>query len=131
MRSRFSAFAVRDWAYLWRTLHPDHADYVAHADRRGGFEAWCRAASAGAEGASFRSLRILDVAPQDGAGFAHVLFMAGVFVGSQDASFLEHSRFAHDGVGWRYLDGRTLPRGRVSGPLESLDFADFDSLHGR
>lgn len=128
MRSRFTAFAVGEWAYLWRTLHPDHVD------RRGDFGPWSREARAGANGASFRSLRILDAAPEDNEGLAHVLFAAGVFVGSHDASFLEHSRFAHDGVGWRYLDGRTLPLARAqsgaSGALEALDFAGFARLHG-
>ncbi len=124
MRSRFTAFAVRDWAYLWRTLHPDHVD------RRGEFAKWSRGAAAGAQGASFRSLQILDVAPADGEGLAHVLFMAEVFVGSQDVSFLEHSRFARDGAGWRYLDGRTLERGRMNGPLEFMTFARFEGLYG-
>ena len=26
MRSRYSAFALREVAYLWKTLHPDHPD---------------------------------------------------------------------------------------------------------
>ena len=122
MRSRFTAFALGNWPYLWRTLHPDHVD------RRGAYEDWARAAVAGARGATFRSLRILDVGPQGQDSFAHVLFAAEVSMGRQDASFIEHSRFSRDGEGWRYLDGITLNRSQVKVPLRALDFASFDEL---
>ena len=32
MRSRFSAFALGETEYLWRTLHPEHPDRVRGHD---------------------------------------------------------------------------------------------------
>ena len=122
MRSRFTAFATGDWPYLWRTLHPDHPD------RTDSFENWSREAAAGSRALTFRALKILDTAPADEGGHAHVLFAAQVLAGRRDVSFVEHSRFARSRDGWRYLDGRTLERVRVKMPLGELDFARFDGL---
>ena len=103
MRSRFSAFALGEVDYLWRTLHPDHDDRAR--DR----ETWERELRSGLTSLRYRRLRILDTAPPDGDEVARVLFEVVSSQRGRDRSFAELSVFAHDGVGWRYLIGETHP----------------------
>ncbi|HEY1695184.1 MAG TPA: YchJ family metal-binding protein [Polyangiaceae bacterium] len=93
MRSRFAAFARADAAYLWRTLHADHEDRARPEAEV------LRALRDGARAHRYVRLTILE------ARGDLVLFRAGVFQKGRDVSFVELSRFAHDGVGWRYLSG--------------------------
>jgi SEC-C motif-containing protein len=124
MRSRFTAFAVRDFDYLWRTLHPDHED---RAER---FDGWRARIAASTKPLSFRTLRILATREPDADGVAHVLFHVVVTEGKKNRSFAEHSRFAHDGTGWRYLDGGALPM-RDAREIEKLTFDLFHHLARR
>jgi SEC-C motif-containing protein len=99
MRSRYAAYAVANVAYLWRTLHPMHVDKQRpEHDVLTELRAWCRQAR-------FMGLQVLDATAPDDDGVARVLFCARVFVDGRDRSFVECSRFRHDGVGWRYVDG--------------------------
>jgi SEC-C motif-containing protein len=113
MRSRFAAYVRRDWLYLWRTLH------------RGAFSSWVDRIAAGAATLQFRKLLVIATAPPDRDGFAHVLFHADIREGKANRSFAEHSRFLHDGDGWRYVDGVTLADREVPRPLATLTFDRF------
>ena len=93
MRSRFAAFARGDAEYLWRTLHPEHEDRARPRDEVLGE---LREASR-----AYRYVR-LEILEAEGD---HVTFRAGVFQKGADRSFVERSRFARDGGGWRYLSG--------------------------
>ena len=97
MRSRYAAFAMGDVAYLDQTQHPDHVDQALPEDERR------RAIAAFARSARFPGLKIVD----DGADGedALVLFIARVFVGRDDETFMECSRFKKHGNDWRYLAG--------------------------
>ncbi len=118
MRSRFAAYAVRDLAYLWRTLHPDHPD------RAETFETWSTRVAAEIAPLRFRKLLVLAASgPHD--GIAHVLFFADVRERGRKHSFAEDSRFAHDGTGWRYLDGVTQPERDLPKPIAELTFDAF------
>lgn len=123
MRSRYVAFARHDWAYLWRTLHPDHPDRSGPDART--FSTWVVDIAAATEPLQFRKLWVLATAGPDLHGFAHVLFHVDVRAGRSNRSFAEHSRFAHDGVGWRYVDGATLSDREVPRPLAELSFDSF------
>ena len=119
MRSRYAAFAKKDAAYLWRTLHPDHED-------RGRAEAdVLRQIRASAGTLRYMGLTILDRRAPDREGIAQVLFLARVFDKGQDRSFVELSDFAHDGDGWRYLGGEPVPAGRIAGDPSRLTIATF------
>lgn len=90
MRSRFSAFAVGDEAYLLRTWHP------ATRPARVGIDpatAWQR----------------LDVLGSTGGGPFHsegtVEFRAHYREGGRAATLHENSRFTHHEGAWVYLDG--------------------------
>lgn len=103
MRSRFAAFALGDADYLWRTLHADHED-------RGRPRAQVIAAlKANARENKFMKLEILEHGGFDADGCALVRFRASIFRKGRDVSFVETSRFLHDGEGWRYLDGVVEP----------------------
>jgi SEC-C motif-containing protein len=109
MRSRFAAFARADAAYLWRTLHPDHEDR-ARAERTQTERQALRELRDGARAHRYMRLTVLD------ARGDLVLFLAGVFRKGRDVSFVELSRFAHDGVGWRYLSGEGRATSELADP---------------
>lgn len=120
MRSRFAAFALRDDDYLWRTLHPDHDDRARPR------ELYRRAVRSSP--ARYMGLSVLDRSPPDEAGVARVLFFANVFEKGRDISFVELSDFLHDGSGFRYLSGVTLPKSPRSGDPERLTIPSFYAL---
>ena len=102
MRSRYAAFARRDYPYLWRTLHPRHEDRQAtRAD-------WLASVRRSSASLRFEGLRVCGTRGPDAEGLGHVLFHATLSEGGLDRSFAEHSRFALDGSAWRYLDGTML-----------------------
>ena len=118
MRSRYTAYVLRDVAYLWRTLHPDHPD------RGEPFETWAPRVTAEVASLRFRKLTVLATSGPV-QGIAHVLFHVDVREGSHKRSFAEHSRFAHDGTGWRYLDGITQQERELPRPISALTFDAF------
>jgi SEC-C motif-containing protein len=103
MRSRFAAFALGRWGYLWDTLHPDHED--RDRDR----EAFARDLERSQKAVRYLRLSILDASAPDADGAATVRFFAEVRASGRDRSFVERSTFVHDGHGWRYLCGTIEP----------------------
>lgn len=119
MRSRYAAFALKEVAYLWRTLHPEHPDRARPEAEV------LRELRAFTSTHKFPELRVLGYQPPDESGTARVLFHAKVFESGKDRSFLELSDFRHDGTGWRYLTGVTkLPR-ELPVPPEQLTLDTF------
>jgi len=98
MRSRFSAFAVGDAEYLWRTLHSAHLD---RAREESEFAADLRRSR---QALRFVRLRVLE------ASGDRVLFHAEIYEHGKERSFLELSAFDRDdqapGAPWRYLRGK-------------------------
>lgn len=124
MRSRFAAFAKKEAAYLVRTLHPEHAD-------RGRDDATLvREIKASSGAFRYAGLAILDRREPDAEGIAQVLFLARVFDKSQDRSFVELSDFGHDGDGWRYLRGTSIPVRALKGDAKTLTITTFPSRGG-
>ena len=112
MRSRFAAFALGDVEFLWRTLHPDHAERALAK------EDVIHSLKAAARGLKCMRLTILD------AKDTRVLFLAGVFEKGKDRSFVELSSFARCGAGWGYLAGVTRAPGEM-GDLGTLTIESF------
>jgi SEC-C motif-containing protein len=106
MRSRFAAFATGDAEYLWRTLHPDHDDRARPRSEV------LHSLKVATRKMKYMRLRILD------AEDSRVLFLAEVFEKGQSRSFVELSAFAHDGTGWRYLDGENRDAREVGDPAQ-------------
>ena len=117
MRSRYSAFALGEVLYLWRTLHPAHEDRARPEDEV------LRELRATARRFKYRGLRILDCSAPDGSGLAQVLFLARLFESGKDCSFVERSDFRQDGASWRYLSGVMRPAAACE--LETLRLENF------
>lgn len=125
MRSRYSAFALREVEYLWRTLHPEHPDRARPK------EEVVRELRAVASAHKYPKLQVLDRQLTDTADTSVVLFHARIFETGKDRSFVERSEFRHDGTGWRYLSGEALAPSALRVPPESLTLANFPSPSGR
>jgi SEC-C motif-containing protein len=119
MRSRYSAFAMREVAWLWKSLHPDHPDR-AQPEAEG-----LRSLRAFVQSHQFPGLVVLDRRPPDEQGVAQVLFFAKVFQQGKERSFVERSDFRHDGTGWRYHSGVLQFLSDMKGPPEALTLATF------
>ena len=119
MRSRYAAFAVRDVAYLWRTLHP------SHPDRARPQEDVTRELRRAVSQFHYTGLHVLDARMPDAQGRAQVLFLARLFRAGREHSFVEASDFLHDGVGWRYVGGEPAPLASVAGDAERLTLDTF------
>lgn len=122
MRSRYSAFALREVGYLWKTLHPEHPD------RQRPEEQALRELRAVANSHQYPRLQVLGVQPPDESAVARVLFLARVSRLGKDLSFVERSDFRNDGTGWRYAGGMALPVKGLKVRPESLTLATFDAL---
>jgi SEC-C motif domain protein len=125
MRSRFAAFAKKEPAYLWRTLHPEHED------RQRPEAEVLRALRTSASTFRYAGLAILDQREAGDDGIAQVLFLARLFEGSNERSFVELSDFAHDGEGWRYLRGQLRPLSAIKVDPMTLTIAAFTDLTRR
>ena len=119
MRSRYSAFALREVAYLWKTLHPDHPDRARPEAEV------MRELRAVAQSQQYPGLVVMDRRPPDQRGVAQVLFFAKVFEKGKDRSFVERSNFRHDGKGWRYLSGVGFRPADLPVPPEQLTLETF------
>lgn len=93
MRSRYTAFALGEVEYLWRT---------SLADRDQPRDDVLRALRDTCRNVRFLGLRVLD------HDETRVLFSVRAFEKGRDVSFHELSRFRRDGDGWRYVDGDTF-----------------------
>lgn len=122
MRSRFAGFARKDIEYLVRTLHAKHEDRkLSDVELR-------RSMKESASAFRYMGLKVLDRRDADAEGVAQLLFLARIFEKGQERSFVELSDFAHDGVGWRYLRGVTIPIEQIPGDPEKLTLATFRAL---
>lgn len=118
MRSRYSAFALAQADYLWRTLHPRHDDRV-----RGEAEV-LPALRRSLKQTRCLGLQVLD--SRAGTDEAQVLFLARLSVQGTDRSFVELSTFLLEPDGWRYFSGVSVAPGRT--PVDRLDIAGFQRL---
>ena len=125
MRSRYTAFARAEPDYLWRTLHQDHPDRARdHAEVT-------RALRETIRSFKYMGLTILQTRAPGADGIARVLFWARIFDKGRERSFVELSDFAHDGEGWRYLAGETLPVAQLPGDPAGLTMDAFSALTPR
>ncbi len=122
MRSRYAAFGLGELEYLWATLHE------AHDDRAIGRDAYLAELRKGAARRRYKKLAILGTRGPDRDGVSLVLFAVTLAERGKDRSFVELSRFAHDGRGYRYLFGTTKPRSACPRDLGALGIDEFLAL---
>ena len=100
LRTRFSAFALGEWAYLGATVHPDHPDYGVPT------EELTDALRGTTESQRFMGLELHDA--RVGEDKAQLLYTVRVFVRGKDRSFTELGDFARAEGAWRYVAGSTF-----------------------
>jgi len=111
MRSRYSAFALKEAEYLWRTLHETNEEWLQ------GRQEVIRAIKG--SGLRFMGLTVLDARLVEPPGPSQVLFLAKVFDKGRDVSFA-------DGVSWLSL-GRESPSRPAA--AEGADAAVASRVH--
>lgn len=119
MRSRFSAYALGEAGYLWKTLAANHED-------RGREEAAVlRDIRRSTSTYRYRSLTILDRTVGELDQTAAILFLARVFLKGADVSFVERSEFVFEGA-WRYLHGTLVQVRALKGDPLALRLDTFE-----
>ena len=98
MRSRYSAYALSLHAYIMRTTHPLGPNVQTDSNL------WRREIELFCKNTDFRDLKILDM--REDGDIAHVTFLATLFQGSQDVSFIEESLFEKVEGKWLYKSGQ-------------------------
>ena len=97
MRSRYSAYALKDADYIIDTTHPLNPSYSSNKQQ------WKEDILHFAQNTIFEDLEIHDFEEND--NWAYVTFTAYLGQDSQDATFTEKSRFEKINGKWLYLDG--------------------------
>lgn len=119
MRSRYSAYAMKEAPYLWKTLA------ASHEDRRRAEEEVLREIRHSASVFKYTGLKVLDSQPPDEAGVAKVLFYARVFQNGRNLSFVELSDFVQEEGAWRYRGGVMKSLASLGAEPERLTIATF------
>ena len=117
MRSRYSAFALENAPYLWRTLHPSVPERSRKEDE---VLTLLRRASRMFD---YSGLEVID--SRDEGDTAQVLFLAHMLQKGKDESFVERSKFVREGGKWLYLTGELRAAKEIEKPLE-LKLDTFD-----
>lgn len=117
MRARYAAFVRGEHAFLWSTLHRDHAERASSTE-----PAFVAGLAAHAKRVRYRGLRVIDADGPDADGIWRVLFHAQVSVAGKDASFVELSSFAADErAPILYVGGVTRPaRAGIPGSIRQF-----------
>jgi SEC-C motif-containing protein len=122
VRARYSAFALGEIDFLWKTLHPHHPD------REKGKDAVLAALRVASGAFRYMGLTMLDARSMpagDPNGVALALYVARIFQKGRDVSFVELAQFAFDEGGIRYLAGRSLDVKEIAGDVAKLTIDTF------
>jgi len=126
MRSRYSAFAVQDAAYLWKTLH------VAHDERAAGEQPFVDNLERSFANLRYTGLRVIEVRAPEQANpdaIAQVLFHAVIQQHRRDRSIVELSDFALEDGAWRYLAGVTKQASELGHGPEHMSIEHWQCGH--
>lgn len=100
MRSRYSAFALKNSKYIIKTTHEQNSDYTKD------IKSWENSILDFSSTCEFRKLEILDFI--DGENESYVTFKAYIFCNGEDNSFTEKSKFLKEQNMWLYHSGEFL-----------------------
>ena len=100
MKSRYSAYKVRNSDYIIQTTHKNNSDFTTN------IKAWEDSIEEFSKYSDFQGLEIVEFI--DGNTEAYVTFRATIFQDNQDISFTEKSRFLKEDGKWFYVDGTFL-----------------------
>lgn len=122
MRSRFSAFATANVDWLYRSLHREHPD---RGRSRSAFRRDLTRHFA--TGVRYTRLEVVEAPSCTALDAGRVLFIAHGTVKGKDFLLAELSTFCHDGTGWRYRDGQTIPESAIGRPEKRTTLAELQA----
>lgn len=102
MRSRYSAYALKNAKYIIATTHPQNEGYLQ--DKK----IWSQRLLQYMNSAMFLGLAVLDSESNNDQTEGFVTFRATLMINGNDASFTEKSRFVKHNGAWSYIDGEFL-----------------------
>ena len=120
MRSRFSAYALGEIDYLWRTLDPEHPERARSAAEH------AAAIRAARRTLRYVRLRVFDREEDPVAEAGRVLFHAELYEAGKERSFLELSSFRRRADGWRYHSGKLAVAKADDPRLAGLTLGTFE-----
>lgn len=100
MKSRFSAYAFKQYNYIIKTTHKENQDYSENVLE------WKKEIEIFSSNTDFDKLEILEFIEGEIESF--VTFRATLFQNKNDVSFIEKSRFKKENNIWLYVDGEFL-----------------------
>lgn len=103
MRSRYSAYARKNHAYIIATTHRKNPCYQ---ENKG---AWIEDLEGFSSTTEFLGLKIIDYSENPEHDHQYVTFVATLRQGPDDLTFTEKSEFVKENDKWLYLSGVTLP----------------------
>ncbi|WP_432821261.1 YchJ family metal-binding protein [Trichloromonas sp.] len=123
VQRRGQAFASGDFAFIYDTYHPD-SNFRSQFPDRTAYVAMGK----NSLGKDFRidQCRVLKEAVRSEE--ARVLFYLDTCYRGQREETFELSLFLLTEAGWRYHSSQKLARADFSGPLEAIDWVDFEQV---
>ncbi len=94
MKSRYSAYVVKNVKYIMKTTHINNVDYTSDT------KSWSWDLLEFCNHSEFKNLRILNF--EESKDISYVQFHASIFINSKDCSFTENSKFIKINDIWYY-----------------------------
>jgi SEC-C motif-containing protein len=94
MKSRYSAYVIKDAKYIIKTTDVNNPDYTPESSQ------WEEDILEFCNASEFRNLKIIEFI--DGSEEAYVKFHVTLFIQNQDQSFTEKSKFVKHNNAWLY-----------------------------
>ena len=126
VRERCRAFGRKNFAFIYDTYHPDSYFRRQFPDRQAYLEHGAQTLSADYR---IRQCRVLR--EEEEGEEARVLFYLETVYQGESVETFELSRFLVTAGGWRYHSSQKLARDEFPGPVEAIDFADFEKVRDK
>jgi SEC-C motif-containing protein len=97
MKSRYSAYVLKDVKYIINTTDVNNPDYTLDTI------SWAKDIEEFCINSDFKSLRILEF--NDGDNISYVKFYVNLYIHGVDQSFTEKSKFVKINNKWLYVNG--------------------------
>jgi len=97
MKSRYSAYVVKDVKYIINTTDVNNPDYTLNT------QIWAEDIEEFCKNSDFRALEILDFIKYE--NISYVKFYVNLYINEKDNSFTEKSKFVKVDNKWLYVNG--------------------------
>jgi len=97
MKSRYSAYVVKDVKYIIKTTDVNNPDFTVETTQ------WANDIEEFCNNSDFQGLEVINFI--DGDDKAYVKFNVKLYINKQDQSFIENSEFKKVNGSWLYVNG--------------------------